>query len=150
MSSFDHLPLQIGDSLVLLQDMEFTDAEGDIWTAKKGAVFVVESHDWNNGYYREYGYHAIRKTETREFTICVKHGDYGVKFTKYTKHLEKLQSIMKDLLADLQIVKTAAGREAVNARICQVNESIMKEIGAYEACTCEEHECCPECSPEEN
>lgn len=149
MSNFDHLPLQIGDSLVLLQDIEFVDAEGDTFTVKKGAVFEVDSMDWNNGYYREYGYHAIRKTETHDEEICVKHADYGVKFTKYTKYLAKLESKLKDLMADLQIVKTAAGRDAINAHICEVNAAIMQEKGLLTACTCDDYECCPECSPEE-
>lgn len=134
---------------MLLQNMEFVDAEGDTWTAKKGAVYVVESIEWNNGYYREYGYHAIRRTETHDHEICVNHAHYGVKFTKYTPYMAKLESRLKDLMSDLQIVKTAAGRDAINAHICQVNQAIMKEKGLYEGCTCGEYECCPVCSPEE-
>ncbi|QDX91089.1 hypothetical protein EEL30_01015 (plasmid) [Brevibacillus laterosporus] len=111
MSNFDHLPLQIGDSLVLLQDMKFVDIEGDTFTVEKGAVFEVESMDWNNGYYRDYGYHAVAKTGTSDKNICVKHSDYGIKFAKQEKPTEK---------------------------------------GPLSACTCEEHECCPECSPDEN
>lgn len=149
MSSFDHLPLQIGDSLVLLQDMEFVDAEGDIWIAKSGGVYEVNSIDWNNGYYREYGYHASRNTVNRNFEICVKHGDYGVKFTKYTKYMAKLHTRLNDLLADLQIVKTAAGRDAINVHISEVNAAIMKEKELLAGCTCDCNECCPDCSPEE-
>lgn len=46
-------------------------------------------------------------------------------------YIAKLEAKLKDLVADLQIVKTAAGREAVNAHICQVNEEIMKEKGLW-------------------
>ncbi|AYB39701.1 hypothetical protein [Brevibacillus laterosporus] len=111
MSSFVHLPLQIGDSLVLLRDMEFVDAESDTFTVEKGTVLEVESMDWNNGYYRDYGYHAVSSTETSDIEICVKHSDYGIKFTKHEKLTEK---------------------------------------GPLSACTCEDHECCPDCSPDEN
>lgn len=65
------------------------------------------------------------------------------------KYLAKLESKLKDLMADLQIVKTAAGRDAINAHISEVNAAIMKEKGLLTACTCGDHECCPECSPEE-
>ncbi|MCM3079615.1 hypothetical protein [Brevibacillus invocatus] len=65
------------------------------------------------------------------------------------QYIAILESKMKDLMADLQVVKTDAGREAVNARICQVNETLLKEKGLLADCTCEEHECCPDCSPEE-
>ncbi|AUM66337.1 hypothetical protein C0R09_18440 [Brevibacillus laterosporus] len=33
---------------------------------------------------------------------------------------------------------------------CNRTKQIMKENGLLSACTCEEHECCPDCSPDEN
>ncbi|WP_242466756.1 hypothetical protein [Brevibacillus brevis] len=102
MSSFDHLPLQIGDSLVLLQDMEFVDAEGDIFTVDEGAVFEVDSTDWNNGYYRDYGYHAVCKTENKETWICVKHADFGTKYKKYLPIREEVLWFAEQMEAKLK------------------------------------------------
>ncbi|WPS85529.1 hypothetical protein SMD22_00280 (plasmid) [Brevibacillus halotolerans] len=63
---------------------------------------------------------------------------------------EVYENKLADLMNDLQVVKTNAGREAINAHINQLNEVIMKENGLLSACTCEEQECCPDCSPDEN
>ncbi|MCC8435458.1 hypothetical protein HP567_012975 [Brevibacillus sp. M2.1A] len=79
MSSFEHLPLQIGDKLVLLQDMEFIDEEDETFMVAKGTVLEVESMDYNRAYYRDFAYYA----ESGDLEIVVRHTDYGKKYVKH-------------------------------------------------------------------